>query len=192
MQTRTERAMAQWPNVPALFGWLGLNRHGDWLIQGQPVSNANICDAIAQNYHADAQGRWYFQNGPQRGYVALARAPLVLRVAADGSLHSHTGQPVPTLITAYLDEDGGLWFSTPLGPAALDDRDGLWALAQLQQHNPGLDDAALAAALALPPGHCTPLCWGALPLWRIDSGLAASTLGFQPQPSPLPGERHSH
>ena len=73
------RSLARWPDVPALFGWLGLDRRGRWLIRDEIISRPQIIDTIARNYAADEHGRWYFQNGPQRGYMQLEHAPLVLR-----------------------------------------------------------------------------------------------------------------
>ena len=78
------RGLARWPNVPALFGWLGLDRRGRWLIKGELISRPQIIDTISRNYAADEAGRWYFQNGPQRGYVSLEVAPLVLHAPESG------------------------------------------------------------------------------------------------------------
>ena len=69
------RALAKWPDVPALFGWLSLDRRGRWYVRGEPISRPQIIDTIGRNYAADEQGRWYFQNGPQRGYVSCETAP---------------------------------------------------------------------------------------------------------------------
>ena len=80
MEAWALRAMERWPNVPALFGWLGLDRRGRWLIKGEVITRPQIIDTINGNYEADAHGRWFFQNGPQRGFVSLQTAPLVLSV----------------------------------------------------------------------------------------------------------------
>ena len=71
MEDRMQRALARWPNVPALYGWLSLDRRGRWRIQGEIITRAQIIDTISANYLADEHGAWYFQNGPQRGYVQL-------------------------------------------------------------------------------------------------------------------------
>ena len=68
MEDWVHRAMARWPNVPALYGWLSLDRRGRWRIQNETISRPQIIDTFNRNYAADEQGRWYFQNGPQRGY----------------------------------------------------------------------------------------------------------------------------
>ena len=31
------RSMAKWPNVPAVYGWLTLDRRGNWLLQGERI-----------------------------------------------------------------------------------------------------------------------------------------------------------
>ena len=71
------RAMARWPNVPAVYGWLALDRRGNWLIKGERITHQSMREFIARNYQPDDAGRWYFQNGPQRVYVTLAYTPLV-------------------------------------------------------------------------------------------------------------------
>ena len=78
MDAVVAQAMAKWPDVPAVYGWLSLDRRGNWLIKGERITNAALRDFIARNYEADDEGRWYFQNGPQRVYASLAYTPLVV------------------------------------------------------------------------------------------------------------------
>jgi|SRR5581483_4652547 len=196
MEDWVHRALARWPNVPALFGWLGLDRRGRWLIRGEIISRPQIVETINRNYAADAHGRWYFQNGPQRGYVALAHAPLLLRAPAEGdTLTAHTGAPVREVAAAWLDEDGGLLLQTDLGPGALADADLDWALQRLCTAQGALDEAQLAAALALPSGSATALrlrlADRLLPLTRLDRAEAPARLGFVREPQPLPEERRA-
>jgi len=68
-------AIAKWPNVPAVYGWLLLTKRGEWRIRGEPIVNAAIGDFIGRNYAADDRGRWFLQNGPQRVYVDLELSP---------------------------------------------------------------------------------------------------------------------
>jgi hypothetical protein len=102
---------------------------------------------------------------------------------------------VAAITAAYLDEQSGLWLSTGLGPAALADQDGDWALERLKVRGRAVDDAALAEALALPSGAATALVLHVgsqrLPVTRLDSAEAPRTLGFVREPQPLPGERAS-
>jgi hypothetical protein len=195
MEDWVYRAMARWPNVPALFGWLSLDGRGRWRIQGETISRPQIIDTFNRNYAADDQGRWFFQNGPQRGYITLARAPLVLRAEDDGSLWTHTGEPVSDISAVYLDEHGGLWFATGQGPAALADQDLGWALERLKLRSKAVDEASLAEALALPSGTVTSLTLQLggrrMNVQRMDAEEAPGTLGFVREPQPLPGERAS-
>ncbi len=194
MEDWVHRALARWPNVPALFGWLGLDRRGRWLIRGEIISRPQIIETINRNYAADAQGRWYFQNGPQRGYVTLGHTPLVLRAPGEGdTLTAHTETPVRAVSSAWLDEDGGLLLQTDLGPGALADTDLDWALQRLQTERGAVDEAQLAAALAQPSGSATALYLRLadrlLPLTRLDRVEAPARLGFVREPQPLTEER---
>lgn len=196
MEDWVQRARSRWPEVPALYGWLALDRRGRWLIKGETISRPQIIDTLNLNYAADERGCWYFQNGPQRGYVSLARAPLLLRAEDDGSLWTHTGAPVSSVSAAYLDEAGGLWLATAQGPAALYEQDLDWALDRLRLGGKPIEEAALAAALALPSGAATPLLLHLgsqrLPVTRLDVADAPATLGFVSNPQPMPGENASH
>lgn len=187
MEDWVRRALAKWPNVPALYGWLRLDRRGRWLIRGEVITRPQIIDTINRNYEADARGCWFFQNGPQRGYVALDYAPLVLR--GDGAvLATHTGCAVERPSAAWLDEDGALLLSTEHGPGVLDDHCLDWALERLSSDGRSVDEDALAAALALPSGARTALRLrlGAaeLPLLRLDAAAAPQHLGFVREPQP--------
>ncbi len=196
MEDWVHRALARWPDVPALYGWLALDRRGRWRIKGETISRPQIIDTLNSNYAADEHGRWYFQNGPQRGYVALARAPLLLRAEDDGSLWTHRGEAVTAISAAYLDEQGGLWFATPHGPAALHEQDFDWALDHLRLGSKPVPEDALTAALALLSGTETALLLQLgsqrLPVTRLDAAEAPAKLGFVSDPQPMPGERASH
>jgi hypothetical protein len=52
-------ALAKWPDVPAVTGWLSLTARGDWRLRGEPIGNDAIRAFIGRNYASDAQGRWY-------------------------------------------------------------------------------------------------------------------------------------
>ena len=115
------RGMARWPDVPAVYGWLALDRRGNWRIKGERVGNAALREFIARNYQADERGCWYFQNGPQRVFVALAYTPLVVHYEGD-ALVDHCARPFAS--SAVLqDDEGSVLVEGRTGIALLDDRD---------------------------------------------------------------------
>ena len=116
-------ALAKWPDVPAVFGWLSLTARGHWRLRGEPIGNAAICEFIGRNYAGDDRGRWYFQNGPQRVYVSLELAPWVYRLDTAGSVTTHTGVAPKLCTGAALLDDDRVVLVTELGPGAIDDRD---------------------------------------------------------------------
>ena len=121
MDAAVARAMAKWPNVPAVYGWLGLDRRGNWRIKDQKIGNPGLREFIARNYQPDEKGRWYFQNGPQRVYVTLAYTPLVAHYEGD-LLFDHCGRPL-RMSAAYVDDEGSVLIAGGEGIALLDDRD---------------------------------------------------------------------
>jgi hypothetical protein len=192
MDEWVRNALKRWPNVPALFGWLSLDRRGRWLVRGETISHPRIVEVINRNYAADEFGRWYFQNGPQRGYMQLESTPLILFVSDDDQhLITHTGLAVEQLREAHMDEAGSLVLVTEHGPGELRGTDLQWALDRLSID----DEASLAAALELPSQSDTgiTLDTGAsrLPLQRLDFAQAPSVLGFDREPAPREGEKVS-
>ena len=131
------RSMLKWPDVPDVYGWLQLDRRGNWKIRsevpgGTPafgsVGNSTFRDFIGRNYGSDKRGRWYFQNGPQRVFVQLAYAPFVFRFER-GMVADHCGRPVEGIEGAWVDEEGSLLLGAPGRLGLLDDRD-LGAVAE--------------------------------------------------------------
>lgn len=119
MDPRVRRAMERWPDVPALYGWLRLDETGHWWLNGARVRNQALFAFIGRNYAADERGCWYFQNGPQRGYVALDYTPWVLHIDNSGHLRTQTGEHVSLGAQAVIDEQGNLLLETRQGPALL-------------------------------------------------------------------------
>ena len=142
MDEQVLRAMARWPNVPAAYGWLRLGRRGHWFLidrnmpgfderihgEGSPIGNEQIREFIGRNYQAEANGRWYWQNGPQRVYVDLEAAPLVARVlggAQQPALVDHTGVEIDisAIEAAGIGPAGELLLATDRGAAVIHDLD---------------------------------------------------------------------
>jgi hypothetical protein len=188
------KALNRWPNVPALFGWLSLDRRGRWLIRGEPISHPRIVETIDRNYASDEYGRWYFQNGPQRGYMQLKSTPLILFVAENqAGLVTHTGLTVEQIRDAYLDEEGALVLMTEHGAGEVAGKDLAWMLERLSNQGAPVGDEALATALALKSGSDTGITVrvgsARVPLRRLDFANAPSALGFDRDPVPRDGER---
>jgi len=153
MDDIVKAAMAKWPNVPNCFGWLALDARGDWYLRDEPTQHAGpfpqvkgsrvvhdkLKAFIERNYEADAQGRWYFQNGPQRVFVQLEATPWVWRVQwpAHGqglapAVTSHTGRAAQVR-SSWLDDEGRLYLDTDLGPGLVHSQDMLDAAQAIEQ-----------------------------------------------------------
>jgi hypothetical protein len=142
MDDIVRQAMAKWPNVPHCYGWLGLDARGGWYMRddraqaagpfagqdgatlqsrGSLLKHDKLIEFIQRNYDHDAQGQWFFQNGPQRVYVELEATPWVWRLDTGGEgvgrapvVTSHTGVPARPQ-RCVLDEAGRLYLETDLG-----------------------------------------------------------------------------
>lgn len=121
MDEAVARSIARWPNVPAVYGWLALDRRGHWRIKGERIANAALRDFIARNYEADEHGRWYFQNGPQRVFVTLAYTPFVMHYEGE-RIFDQCGRRV-TARETYVDDEGSVLILGEHGIGLLDDRD---------------------------------------------------------------------
>lgn len=136
MDDIVKQALARWPNVPHCTGWLLLDARGHWRLRdeadqaqgapGTPIRHEALIGFINRNYEHDAQGQWFFQNGPQRVYVELEYTPWVVRLASadDGALTltDQTGQPFEPA-AVYVDEHGSVLFAQA-GEAASDTANG--------------------------------------------------------------------
>lgn len=196
------KSLARWPNVPAAYGWLSLTPRGLWRFHagglaaeggaGDQISNERITAFINRNFEHDDAGNWFFQNGPQRAYVRIDAAPLVLRYGPDNdALVTHTGQPCGTVSNWWLDETGRVFATTEAGPCVVDDRELMRVLDDLVADNE-LD--LLDAMSALEPGQSIQvvhrLAPQGSPLTRINSQEIADTLGFVSCPVPPPPTTH--
>ena len=142
-----QRALAKWPNVPACHGFLALDRRGRWRIAGSLITHAGTIAFLNAHYASDSSGRWYVQNGPQTAFVDLELAPWVLSVGADGSLQTQTGLALAGFDTVFVTEHGDVLLATPVGLAAVSDRD-LALFADLFTGPDGGDGLACLLGLA--------------------------------------------
>lgn len=188
------RGMAKWPNVPAVYGWLALNRRGEWLIKGDVVSNPTISAFIGRNYERGSDGRWFFQNGPQRVFVTLAYTPQVYRAVNPADtpleLESHTGARPDAISSAWLDEHGALLLDAASGVGIVHDHDlDLVVPAFADDHGRRLTDAALDELMVkLQQGQDAPLWIGyggaTIRVGTVQSREVPRRFGFDPAPKP--------
>jgi hypothetical protein len=196
------RAMQKWPNVPNVFGWLKLDRRGNWLVKsraegsGEPpfdrISNQAVIDFIGRNYQPDPAGRWFFQNGPQRVFVALDYTPLVYHLRGDRkAIEAHTGAVPSAVRRAWIDDGGQLVFETDLGPGVALDRDlpALLERIEVVDGKPADDDAIESLAAGKGPGLALALGKLKVPLGSIAAAEVPRRFGFEPAPKPAPGQQ---
>lgn len=197
-------AMQRWPDVPSACGWLSLDGRGAWRLHehgdantgapGERIAHDGLRAFIARNYSHDEQGRWFFQNGPQRVFVSLEAAPYLLRWNdTQSALENHLGMPAGNILAWWLSSDGRLYAQTAQGPAALDDRelettarrlmlpDGSTLLQYWLAHYPELADDA-ASVLLLPDVRLDGRL-PAAPLMGIGEQRLSAELSFQRRPT---------
>ena len=183
-------AIARWPDVPSVTGWLSLNCRGLWRLHplgdaahggsGESIANVQILRFIDRNYARDTHGAWYFQNGPQRVYARLDAAPYIIRFdPGTGMLSTHNGLDVSRVDGWIADDAGNLFASTDLGPGRVDDRD-LPALADFLVDADGrtLLELLEEAAAASGPDR-------AMPLMRAPFAPDATEVVCMAQAAPL-------
>ena len=193
MDEIVQRAIAKWPNVPAVFGWLSLDSRGNWAIKGERIQNKVLTDFIGRNYGCDNDGRWFFQNGPQKVFATLEYTPWVLRTEGpDGArLITHIGTSVSTPEAAWLDDGGRLLIEFDAQIGVVHDRD-LAALVPYIHDEQGRspEDPTVLVSAATKPGHAwLQLANGAIQLGKISRQELPSRFGYNPDPQPAPGER---
>lgn len=186
MDEIVRQALAKWPNVPHCTGWLLLDRRGQWRMRdaaaqaagelGTPIRHEALLGFINRNYESDADGQWFFQNGPQRVYVELAYTPWIVRLhATDGALRL-TDQAGASFepAHAFIDDEGGILFSDDASPArvaALHDHD-----IEVFANHASLDDAGKGGVFHWRDGVDLPV----QPIARAD---VATRFGFVASPA---------
>lgn len=203
MDDLVEKALARWPNVPAIAGWLKLSMQGDWLLtgpvpEGLSISHPRILNFMARNYGCEPDGRFYFQNGPQKVYVSLAYTPWVYRIyPLEGGglmLSTHTGL-VEWPVGLFQDEQGRVLLQGESGIGLLHSNDmdllasGLSEKNDLLEHTatwvvPADPDKLLAARTRLRRLESTSTgqrrC--AMKIYNIDSAEVAECFKFNSDP----------
>ena len=111
----------KWPNVPDCYGWLALDRRGQWRMRdeftqknnlpGQEIQHRALNEFIARNYACDELGRYFFQNGPQRVFITLDVTPWVVRMIPDekGAHLTNQCQQILEPSAALSDEKGNIY-----------------------------------------------------------------------------------
>lgn len=111
----------KWPNVPDCFGWLALDRRGQWRMRNeftqqnklpdQVIKHAALNEFIARNYACDESGRYFFQNGPQRVFITLDATPWIVRIipADTGPQFINQCHQAMDPTAALSDENGNIY-----------------------------------------------------------------------------------
>jgi hypothetical protein len=194
------RSMLKWPDVPSVYGWLRLDRRGNWLVKMpggangavrfERIGNPGVIEFIGRNYACDTAGRYYFQNGPQRVFVSLDRTPWIYRLDDAGrELTSHTGAAAGAPREAFFDEEGALVLVCDPGAGVVLDRD-LGSLAERFTDRAGrpLDPEGLFERVRSGDRVEVRLMGAALTVDPIVSEALAARFGFVVNPVPPPGE----
>lgn len=173
--------LPHWPAVPACYGWLSLDARGNWRLKEERIDHPGLVAFLNANYTHDTDGKWLVNNGPQRVYVRLERAPLVLRLLPDGGLSSHTGRVVAPRAPVCIDEEGCVILATDAGPGVVDDRDLASFIAELcdAQGEPASEEVLLAT---LTGAAAEGLFWRGHRLVACPRRALPARFGFQLDP----------
>jgi hypothetical protein len=194
MDEIVRQALAKWPNVPHCYGWLALDARGAWRMRderaqhlnlpGDKLTQSALLGFINRNYGADERGCWYFQNGPQRVYLALEATPYIARTDPQQGLLLQTGAVISTPEAVFLTELGELIVQAKDKVAQLDDRDAAQLLALMETAGRSASDEEVLAWMGGADGALT-LRLGAqrLPLQRLAHADVAAHFGFVRQPT---------
>ena len=123
MDEQVLRSLIKWPNVPHCFGWLALDRRGQWRMRdefaqanqlaGSVIQHTALNEFISRNYACDSLGRYFFQNGPQKVFITLDATPWIARIIPneDGlQLLSQCGTKIKP-VSALSDENGNIYIT---------------------------------------------------------------------------------
>ena len=179
MDDIVKAALAKWPNVPHCYGWLGLDARGNWYMRddktqaqgpfvqskGSLLRHDKLIDFIQRNYEADAEGRWFFQNGPQRVYVELEATPYIWRIGDDFAVTAHSG-PTAQVRSCLVDDTGRVYLDADIGFGLVHTLD-VGQLANAVEQGLWQPQEVLASSL---PERC-----GYVPSPAVEQGLLQKT-----------------
>ena len=133
MDEQVLRSLIKWPNVPHCFGWLALDRRGQWRMRdeyaqtnqlpGNVIQHVALNEFISRNYAHDSLGRYFFQNGPQRVFISLDATPWIARMIPSESgpqLSTQCGTEIKPH-GALSDEKGNIYITGSI-PQSLSDQ----------------------------------------------------------------------
>ena len=196
MDDIVKKAMAKWPNVPHCYGWLMLDARGAWRMRteetqaagepGDKIAHVALLAFINRNYSHDAQGHWYFQNGPQRVFVNLETTPYVAQTDGKNAFVLHTREALATIDAAWFTDQGQLILQSGEKIAQVDDRDLVHCLPMLCMDGDVVDDARLLAWVGGVGDQTLTVAYGgkSIKIERITADEVASRFGFIRLPQP--------
>jgi len=136
MDEQVLRSLIKWPNVPHCFGWLALDRRGQWRMRdeyaqtnqlpGNVIQHVALNKFISRNYAHDSLGRYFFQNGPQRVFITLDVTPWIARIIPGESgpqLSTQCGTKIKPH-SALSDEKGNIYIAGSIPQSLPDQIDG--------------------------------------------------------------------
>lgn len=196
MDDIVKQAMAKWPNVPHCYGWLALDARGGWRMRdeaaqqadalGDKLTNPALVGFINRNYQHDEEGRWYFQNGPQRVYVNLEATPFIARTDPAQGMTLQTGAALPAIERLFLTESGAAIAQAGEIVAQVDDRDVAQLFENLELDGKPAGDEALLAWLENSAGTLTLNYRGMhVPVERAERDALPQRFGFVRMPTPV-------
>jgi hypothetical protein len=135
MDEQVLRSLVKWPNVPDCYGWLALDRRGQWRMRdeftqqnnlpGQVIVHQALNEFISRNYARDAQGKYFFQNGPQRVFITLDATPWITRIipSEQGTQLLTQCQTKIEPTAALSDENGNIYIVGKISQTIYEDSD---------------------------------------------------------------------
>jgi hypothetical protein len=197
MDDIVKQAMTKWPNVPHCYGWLALDARGNWRMRdedaqqrdllGDKIAHVALLAFINRNYTHDEQGRWYFQNGPQRVYVDLEATPYIAHTDPVHGLVLHTGLALDAVDQVWMTGSGQLLLQREQRIAQVDDRDVLQCMGLLMIDGTPVGDEQLMAWIAREPdaGQLVFQYAGSrIPVQHLESDAIPAHFHFVRKPQP--------